>query len=316
MLSSLGTHRRMTENEKMQALREEERFYVFSVHTQLIETAAQLSADQLSEEIYYLPVLDKKIRQTDPSSQDFPRVDGRSLFHAVLENKQLNDKTKSELIDDLFAIGYWYYHRELIATPLVDHLLCPEFHSLLKSLYIKNNEVISKDREIKVWESLLVDTSYKNGIQLLRGMLVKGRDSETLLKYIEFWLNKHTNKNDVDGIYQCIQRLMTEYPRSQLRAYKKTITKIAQMRILSIVKEEKEAGEDDSQIKRFLQSSEPAFFNFFKRHVSSYDVYQMMRANSPEAEEYYLQKCVREDKNINQKLANELGHPTGFTLKR
>ena len=198
---------------------------------------------------------------------------------------------------------------------LIDKLLNPEDIDILKEIYFENFPVIADDVETRIWNSLLKKPS--NGITIFDTLLFSETTQEEILRFIVFWM--HTINNECDVI-EAFNKMNTSLSNPDylfsLCGYEEDIKTIAKLRIMAINQEVKLTNSEEKKIKKFLHSAEPFSFHFFsKKPHTLHDIYKMMHDHKPEAIQIYSEKCASLEKEINEKLTNDLGHPTHFCFK-
>ena len=295
-------------------------------HENLITNASKLSASEFCDQIYHsLPLY---LYPKQQNIVGYRQVNGKSLFHVVLEHKATDSPTKIALIKHLFNNGYGSYFEKLLEKPLINILSTSDFIKFSSELIYNNFDDIRGELPLEI------------KIKILNYMLEAKVDQNTLLnkiisgrhtiveqyQLVQHWMNQLNTKDEVSSLaHAIIDRLpgMMDQPVCDIKTEldskdRPFIYKMAQLRILAIAAEKQAEVNNDEKIKQFLQSTEPCFlfnFSFFRKHDSAYDIYKMMLDNKPEANDRYAAKCQHTEDNINIKLTHDLGYETHFSLK-
>lgn len=277
-------------------------------HLHLIEIASKLTTTELTDQINTLDVL---------FNVDFPELNGRNLFHVVLENKELDDKTKFQLIRKLMDRGYVKYTYNFLNARMIDLISGPDFNELLREVYIKNQEYADSHKvENKIWDILLKNRNY--GFALLNDFYRCFVALEKKIQFIKYWFSTCSDAHDIiclnEDIMKSIKNIESDLNsgeefiksfkiRNSLSHHIPYIKKLAQLRILAVSQKDKSSSNEE-EVKNFLMSTEPRFFNHFRRRYSSYDIYKMICDNKPEeARKAYFEKCVRAEQRSPKVIA-------------
>lgn len=304
----------VTQHKIVEEAKEQYRHEIFVEHTQIIEDGLKLSEFELCKRIFELEPLYAKQRYHVPSYKDFPHSNGKNLFHVVLLHETLDNGTKLILTQHLLDVGYKRYRNELLKAPFIDILLQSKFKRLIESLYVHNYTVkIPLEYEKKIWDIWIND--HHKGISLLSELILKRENPEKLLHYIYYWFNTINDSQIIIDIFSDIEKVLAHYSKYKIGSYKAEIKKLAQIRILTIQQNSNEPFEEDKEAMAFLKSTQPLFYGLFKRHPSSYEIYNMICSKSKEAKQSYLDKIIRAEDRINQKLSQNSEVPGQFSMK-